>query len=265
MNMKKLVKLRRYLAGLCGPVGSARIFWHIGTPNFGDDLNPALFSLLAGRPVRLRTDRARPHFLGMGSILEKATAESVVLGSGFLRQPAGAVETKARLVAVRGRLSREHLGAGDEVLLGDPMVLLDLVYRPPAGKRHALGLVPHVSQVGYFRKLALPGVVVIDPAGPPWKVVEAVAACERVMSQSLHGLIVADALGVPNLWLAPSAGMVGGEFKFHDYYSTLDRPKPPHAPTRAFLTAPPSDQFTAGRYLFDKARYLEAIRTAMRP
>jgi hypothetical protein len=261
--VKKLVKLGRYLAGLCGPSDSARLFWHVGTPNFGDDINPALFSLLGDRPMRLQTNRARPHFLGMGSILEKATAHSIVLGSGFLRPPAAKVVTSARIVAVRGKLSREALGAGDEILLGDPMVLLDHVFRPAPGKRHALGVVPHVSEVAAFRRRACPGLRVIDPAESPWKVVEAIASCERIMSQSLHGLIVADALGVPNLWLAPSASMAGGEFKFHDYFSTLDSPKLAHAPAASLLSAPPSDLFTTGRYLFDKAGYLEAIRKAV--
>jgi len=262
--VRKLVKLGRYFGALCGPSDAARFFWHIGTPNFGDDINPAFFTLLTGRAVRLRTDRTKSHFLGMGSILEKATAESVVLGSGLLRKPVGPAVTTARVIAVRGRLTRDYLGAGEDVLLGDPMVLLDQVYRPPAGKSYALGVVPHVSQVSVFRKMAPPGLKVIDPADTPWKVIEAIASCERIMSQSLHGLIVADALRVPNLWIVPSASMAGGEFKFEDYFSTLDSAKYPHAATASLLSSPPSDLFSTGRYLFDKARYLEAIRKAVR-
>lgn len=262
--MKKLVKLARYLSGLCGPSDSARLFWHVGTPNFGDDINPGLFSLIADRPMRLRTNRDRPHFLGMGSILEKATAHSTVLGSGFLRTPVDKVSTAARVVAVRGRLSREALGAGDEILLGDPMVLLDQVFRPAPTKRHALGVVPHVSEVAAIRRIAPAGLRVIDPSDSPWKVIEAIASCERIMSQSLHGLIVADALGVPNLWLAPSGSMAGGEFKFHDYFSTLDAAKTPHVVTASLLGGAPQDLFQTGRYIFDKAHYLEAIRKALR-
>jgi hypothetical protein len=262
--MKRLVKLGRYLAARCGPPDAARIFWHIGTPNFGDDINPALFGLLAGRPMRLRTDRSQPHFLGMGSILEKATAQSVVLGSGFLRKPAASVDKSPKLVAVRGKLSRDALGVGEEVLLGDPMVLLGQVFRPPSEKRHALGLVPHVSEVTSLRRICPKGVKVIDPADSPWKVIEEIASCERIMSQSLHGLIVADALDTPNLWLAPSVSMAGGEFKFLDYFSTLDARKRPHPPTPMVLAAPPDD-FSVGRYLFDKTEYHAAVRAALCP
>ena len=260
--MKKLVKLGRYLAARCGPPDAARFFWHIGTPNFGDDINRELFALLGGRPVRLRTDRSQPHFLGMGSILEKATDQSVVLGSGFLRKPVGPVGKEAKYVAVRGKLSRDALGVGEEVLLGDPMVLLGQVFRPTSERKHTLGVVPHVTEVAALRKHAPPGLRVIDPADSPWEVIKEIGACERIMSQSLHGLIVADALGIPNLWLAPSVSMAGGEFKFLDYFSTLDAAKRPYAPTAELLAAPPQD-FTVGRYLFDKVAYHEAMRKAL--
>jgi pyruvyltransferase len=261
--VKKLVKLSRYLAARCRPSSAPGVFWHIGTPNFGDDINPAFYGLLSGVTVRLQTARDRPHFLGMGSILEKATAGSVVLGSGFLRRPEAPFPVSARFVAVRGRLSREHIRAEGPVLLGDPMVLLDRVFEPSGGKTHAMGIVPHVAEVSALRRLSPEGVKVIDPADAPWKVIDAIASCERVMSQSLHGLIVADALGIPNLWLAPAASMVGGEFKFLDYFSTLDSAKRPHAATRELLASPP-EEFSAGRYLYDKDAYHAALRSALR-
>jgi hypothetical protein len=37
----------------------------------------------------------------------------------------------------------------------------------------------------------------------------------------LHGLIVADSLGIPNAWIE-SPDLIGGRFKFDDYYSSLD-------------------------------------------
>jgi pyruvyltransferase len=261
--MKKLIKLTRYLAARCRPSSAPGIFWHVGTPNFGDDINPDIFGLISGRTVRLQTARNHPHFLGMGSILEKATADSTVIGSGFLRRPEAPFPVSARYIAVRGRLSREHIRAEGPVLLGDPMVLLDRVFKPVGRKTYPMGMVPHVSEVSSLRRLCPQGVKVIDPADTPWKVIEAIASCERIMSQSLHGLIVADALDIPNLWLAPSVSMAGGDFKFLDYFSTLDSAKLPHAPTKELLASPPPE-FSTGRYLHDKDEYLDAVRSVIR-
>lgn len=261
--MRKLIKLARYLVARCRPSSAPGIFWHIGTPNFGDDINPDIFGRISGRTVRLQTDRSRPHFLGMGSILEKATEDSTVIGAGFLRRPEAPFRVSARYVAVRGRLSRECVRAEGPVLLGDPMVLLDRVFKFAGRKTCPIGVVPHVSEVSAFRKICPEGVKVIDPADAPWSVIEEIAACERIMSQSLHGLIVADALEIPNIWLAPSVSMAGGDFKFLDYFSTLDSAKRPHAPTKELFSSPPPE-FSVGRYLYDKDEYLDALREALR-
>jgi hypothetical protein len=42
-----------------------------------------------------------------------------------------------------------------------------------------------------------------------------------VISSSLHGLIVADSLGIPNVWLRLSPDVLGGDYKFKDYYSVF--------------------------------------------
>jgi hypothetical protein len=42
-----------------------------------------------------------------------------------------------------------------------------------------------------------------------------------VLSSSLHGLIAADALGVPNAWIGLSDALRGGDFKFRDYYGVF--------------------------------------------
>jgi pyruvyltransferase len=39
-----------------------------------------------------------------------------------------------------------------------------------------------------------------------------------IASSSLHGLILADAYGIPNVWMCLNKDTGGGEFKFKDYY-----------------------------------------------
>jgi pyruvyltransferase len=259
--MKKITKIKRYIAARFRPSSYPAFFWHIGTPNFGDDINPSFFEKISGVPVRLEVNQKNPHFLGMGSILERAIESSVVLGSGFIAQPAAPVNLPGRLIAVRGKLSRAAIQNCPEVLLGDPMVLLSQIYIAPHIKINRIGLVPHVSQVNEFKRLAPAGVVIIDPAAEPWSVIRSIAECSYIISQSLHGLIVADALEIPNLWIKPSEQMIGGDFKFLDYFSTIDSPKAPHTFSKELLENPPLEYFKVGRYLYDKSAYHQKIST----
>jgi polysaccharide pyruvyl transferase WcaK-like protein len=55
----------------------------------------------------------------------------------------------------------------------------------------------------------------------PQAVIEDIARCEYVASSSLHGVIIAHALGVPAVWLRMSDQLKGGDFKFRDYASAL--------------------------------------------
>ena len=44
--------------------------------------------------------------------------------------------------------------------------------------------------------------------------------CKRVISSSLHDLILADSLVIPNIRIILSNKIYGGNFKFNDYYSS---------------------------------------------
>lgn len=257
---RRLEKVRRFLRWRFGPRSAVPVFWHVGRPNFGDDVNPTFFAGLCGGRVRFATDRRRPHVMAAGSILEHAGPAAVVCGSGFLQRPVAPARARD-LVAVRGVLSAECC-AGASPLLGDPLVLVDqFVTRPPARRQY--GYVPHVTSVTRWRRLAGTGAFVIDPAWSPWRVISEIAACDVIISQSLHGLIVADALGIPNVWVAPSDLMSGGRFKFDDYFSTLDRIKEPVPEGRDLFCTPHHAAAEAARYRFCKQRYREAIVAAI--
>jgi hypothetical protein len=255
---RRLEKLRRIAFWKLAGGRRLPLLWHVGRPNFGDDINPSYFEATTDRGVRFAADRRQPHLLGAGSILERATAASIVCGSGFLERPAGAVPLPRRLVAVRGERSLAAFRSPGDVLLGDPLVLVD-AFVTPQSKRHRFGIVPHVCSVDRWRGLNAGRLHFIDPAADPWHVIREIASCETVLSQSLHGLIVADALGVPNAWITPAATMQGGRFKFDDYFSTLADPKEAVPEGRHLFERPDACPVAVGHYRHSKADYRAAL------
>lgn len=143
------------------------------------------------------------------------------------------------------------------------MVLLNLIAPFEPKKDGHVGFVPHVSELGRSLRMDIPGIKIINPSLEPWRVINEIAICSRIYSQSLHGLIVADALGIPNVWIAPGPLMAGDTFKFFDYFSTLDADKKLHRFDLETFTQTPVSAFNVGRYKHDKKIYLDAIRSAV--
>jgi len=242
--------------------GEARVFYHLGRPNFGDDINPWFLRALTGREFRWGSTR-RPHLLGIGSIAAKAGADSWVMGSGLLEPLArGERPRRGRVVALRGALSAEMLGV-EPPHLGDPVLLVDRLLDRPAVRAGRLGVVPHAISVREWRRLlrGREDITLIDPAGDPLSVVKAIAACERVASQSLHGLVVADAYGIPAVWVDPAEGMVGGRFKFDDYFTAFAQPRQ-SVSFDDLVHGGPDLPWSVGLYRGDKAAYLAHLRAA---
>lgn len=248
-------------------------------PNVGDSLNPYLIQRVSGRPVyEMRSDAFRS-VLGVGSILHFATARSVVWGSGIispLRLPAREVARVLEVAALRGEHTRELLwrqGANiaETAPLGDPALLMPRVY-PPARqcirKQYRLGLVPHYVDkdcpaVAELKRME--GVRVIDVEQGPEGFVDQLAQCEVIGSSSLHGLILADAYGIPNTWLKFSDNLLGGDFKFLDYLSTTDAPQASCLDVRRFTGAPAAlqSEITATAQVRAYRYRLEALAESM--
>lgn len=205
-----------------------RLHWASSKPNFGDQLSPLLCEHLSGRPVR----HAKPEhcdLIAVGSILhrlsERCWNRSVdVWGTGRLeaRPPR---KSKHRYHAVRGRLTAATVTNHEIAAFGDPGLLADRLLASLPAKRHTLGVVPHYSERDHPETKALrsrlPDAVFIDVFEEPLTVIEKIASCHFILSSSLHGLVVADAFGLPNLWMRITGNLRGRDWKFFDYYSVF--------------------------------------------
>lgn len=54
-------------------------------------------------------------------------------------------------------------------------------------------------------------------------IIDQINECEFIISSSLHGLIISDAYNIPNVWAVFSDKIVGGEFKYKDYYASVNK------------------------------------------
>lgn len=205
--------------------------------NWGDKLNPYIAERISGRRVLHRADvypvPARPVHYWIGSHLATACSDSnaVVWGAGFISADVPITGRPREIHAVRGWLSNERLtkeGLPAPGVVGDAALLLPRLYTP---KRHhvrrSLGIIPHCFEWDepFFRDARnWEDARTIDICGDIEDVIEQIVACDRIISSSLHGIICADAYGVPALWLKASDKPKGDGFKFRDYFSSVGRP-----------------------------------------
>jgi pyruvyltransferase len=192
-----------------------KAYWarRAGQGNFGDVLTPLLFRRLCG--VRLRwVERESAELFAIGSIAELIPPgfTGIVLGTGCMFDQAIELD-RARVLALRGVLTARLAGVHPP-LLADPGLLASDLLTQAVARDIPVGTVRAAGDPRPSIGLAL------DPLGEPEELIHAAARCERVVSSSLHGLVLADALGIPNMWdpypTDPAAG-----FKFRDYASAF--------------------------------------------
>lgn len=208
-------------------------YWWVGRANFGDDLTPWLLPRYGVVAVHRRVAEAR--LAGVGSIIGQLPPhfDGAIWGSGLIEDRSYPLRA-AKVLAVRGHLTRERIDAPESVALGDPGLLVARRVRRPA-VRWDVGLIPHADHRSHaaFHALAeAPGlrVRVIDVRRTASRTVREIAACRAVVTTSLHGLVTADAFGIPAAWTTLDPPLSGGDFKFFDYESVITPGASRHVP-----------------------------------
>jgi succinoglycan biosynthesis protein ExoV len=203
--------------------------WRGASTNFGDELNTVLWPALLPDFFDDSTDA---RFMGIGSVLDgrhPAGSRKVVAGSGY-----GGYEPKPLLDEswiihwVRGPRTAAMLGLPQHMGLGDPAILLptalnlvspNLLTRGGGG----IGFMPHFESAerGAWRQAAgIAGIRLIDPRDPLPDILKALASCDLLLSEALHGVIVADAMRIPWIAIRPRAPI--HRAKWFDWSATMD-------------------------------------------
>ena len=166
-----------------------------------------------------------------GSVMHFTNKDSIVWGTGCIKENAVGEKPK-KVYAVRGPLTRQELlkkGIDCPEIYGDPALLYPMIYNPIIEKKYKWGIIPHYIEfesdkdIEVIKNLERQGFKIIDISSGEKEFINDMLEVENIISSSLHGMIVADAYGIPNARVNISNKLIGGDFKFKDYCLSVDR------------------------------------------
>lgn len=194
--------------------------------NFGDLLGPLIVGRILERAgIDARTAPRATRLFTVGSVLHFAQSGDVVWGSGVNGKIAEGEHRFESLDvrAVRGPLTRAFLMArGIQVpeVFGDPALLIPQLFprlvEAASEKIHEITVVPNLNDMGHFGN----GPDVLNPRTPVNKCLLRIAKSRFVVGTSLHGIVVAEAFGIPARLIRSSTE---NPFKYADYYAGTGR------------------------------------------
>ena len=205
--------------------------------NLGDALSPVMVSLVSGRRVKHVSMRSRSSRLSSVGTIAHAMTDGVVhvWGSGtslhsnplapISQRKAFKPDTAAdfHVYATRGPITGEILGAENwknDPVYGDPVWLLPEYYRPNITKKWELGVILHLSELEErcvecvpkrnFRRYCVPDqltskIRLLNTLTEPTVAamrdrIDEILSCKRIVSTSLHGMVIAESYGIPCLY-----------------------------------------------------------------
>jgi pyruvyltransferase len=205
-------------------------YWklYVGEGNVGDELSPIIVKKINPNIKSVYETRYYNKFLGIGSIIHDANDGDIIWGSGIGYEKLGIKSDKLDIHMVRGPLTYEILKKTNNIrpIFGDPALLTSLYFPISVDKKYKVGIIPHCSNIikceTYMNKNPIKNSIIISPTLHFVKFIELINMCEIIISNSLHGIILADSYNIPNGYFNFTPLPEGG-FKFKDYMSSQNR------------------------------------------
>lgn len=211
--------------------GNVKLFyWKMSetTENLGDYLSKVVVSHFMPKGVKAKGRKKTLY--AIGSVIGFRCQDAVVWGSGILSahpvHKNNIRYSSLDIRAVRGPKTRDLLmkwtkGISCPEVYGDPAILMPKIYQPNIQeKRYKISVVFHYEH----NKFEIPegeDIHFIDIQTTDYKkFIDEITQSSLVISSSLHGIILAEAYGVPAIALLKKEAIV---FKFEDYYEGTGR------------------------------------------
>ncbi len=200
--------------------------------NFGDHLSYILVERIVGCPLRCYNKRSivqDKKLLASGSIFYFAYEGDVVWGSGINGKRPNKDEylfNSLDIRSVRGPLTRAFLQDNFGILApevyGDPALLFPYLFpefKKSETPKNAYSVIVHYLDSGHF--VDSDDSHLVSGIAPWDTVIKEILNSEFVISSSLHGVVIAEAYGIPArlLRLSDHEPLL----KFHDYYQGTGR------------------------------------------
>jgi pyruvyltransferase len=203
-------------------------YWWKQIPNIGDRLTPLLLSHFTDSvPVWAPVSAAE--VVVIGSALEHIPAgwDGHILGTGRIREDSELHLKDARIHALRGPLSAK--GVSGDYALGDAGLLANELVDVQT-RDISVGVMPHWSDTDLvnWQWVQRLNPVIISPWDDPLSVISLIGRCKKLVTSSLHGVILADAFGIPRRTEIARRftedPREGNLFKFKDYNASVGLP-----------------------------------------
>lgn len=199
--------------------------------NFGDYLSLKIVERIVDGPVVVykKTKVPKKKLLALGSLLYFANTGDVLWGTGCNLKYTNKEDynfSSLDIRALRGPLTKafleETFGIESPPVYGDPALLFPYLFpefRRKKEPKYDYIFIPHFYEIGRFTNCSSD--CIVYPTDPWNQVIEKILDSKFVISSSLHGIIIAEAYGIPARYLRLSDKEP--MFKYQDYYYATGR------------------------------------------
>lgn len=205
-----------------------KLYYHKGK-NFGDQLNPMIFDhFLPG----FFSEQGETLFVGIGSLIglvSRFPSRKIVFSSGLADGDAATYGPVPKdlstfeFVCVRGPLTAARLALSPELAITDGAILLAAMPLSYQRSQEVISFMPHVGSEHFFdhQKMAdALGWQFISPTESPDAVLRKLMRSKFVVTEAMHGAIVADTLRIP--WIPYVGFSTINAFKWEDWCASMD-------------------------------------------
>jgi len=229
-RIERIITKLRYSIHYNSNPKSISLYWYdCGVSNFGDELNPYLISKLTNK--KINKVKCIPILYSnvkilvpVGSIISKASMKTIVWGSGIIDSKHNINNSDFR--AVRGPRTQnrlKELGYNVPEAIGDPAMLLPIIYNRKVDVKYEYGIIPHYTDFHLFENLNYPdNILLIDITNDVEKFIDDIRSCKRTVSTSLHGIIVSNTYNIKSAWISVSDKIYGDNIKYQDYFESVN-------------------------------------------